>query len=161
MLAILGLILVIVITFWIQYEVDDEKKRTKDKNESKARDLRNEFRKKGDLKYFAYFENSEYFAIVDNYLHVNIGTLKGKTNIDYIMATEIKYQISEKNKLRFVSIMPTYDKYTKLVAIELILYRRGKEDVNFILDAETVSEQKIKKLKMILDEMIKGRELNA
>lgn len=138
----------------IQSETEDMNRLVHNKIMNKGEELRREFRKQGELKYFAYFINHEYFAVVDNYLHVNIGTLKGKTNINNVMATEIKYHVSEKNRMRFMSVMPTYDKYTKLVNIELILYRHNKGDVNFILNPDDASEQQIKKLKMVLDEII-------
>lgn len=56
--------------------------------------------------------------------------------------------------------MHAYDRYTKLVNIELILYRLGERDVNFILNPNIVSEQQIKKLKMVLDEMINESKTN-
>lgn len=152
--VLFGLIGIIIFCAWVEHEKDETNKKVEREIINEGEKLRREFKSKGKLKYFIYLKNHEYFAVVDNYLHVNIGTLKGKTNIYNVMATEIKYKISEKNRMRFVSILPTYDKYTKLVEIELILYRRNKGDVNFILSPNDASEQQIKKLKMVLDEII-------
>lgn len=158
--VLFGLIGIIVFCVWVEYEKGDMNRKIESKVMDKGEKLRREFKSKGKLKYFTYFINHEYFAVVDNYLHVNIGTLKGKTNINNIIGTEIKYHVSQKNKMRFMSIMPTYDKYTKLVKIELILYREGRGDVNFILDPNVVDDQSIKKLKLILDKMIGSKEEN-
>lgn len=150
----LVLIIIVVGTIIWQNETDDMNRLVENKIMNIGEELRRKFSSQGKVKYFAYFINHEYFAVVDNFLHVNINGRKGKTNINNVMMVEIKYHVSEKNRMRFMSVMPTYDKYTKLVAIELILYRRGKDDVNFILDPGIVNDQDIKKLKMVLDEMI-------
>lgn len=154
MIALVICICIVAFCMWIQYEADDMNRKIENRVTNRGEEIRRELKRKGKVKYFAYFKSGEYFAVVDNYLHVNIGTLKGKTNINNVMGTEIKYQVSEKNRMRFVSVMPTYDKYTKLVGIELILYRRNNGDVNFLLDPNIASEQQVKKLKMVLDEMI-------
>lgn len=130
-------------------------------NRRSSMKVRQRLSKNGKEKYFAYFKNDEYLAVIDNYLHVKVGRLKGKTNLNNVMGTEIKYHVSERNRMRFMSVMPTFDKHTRLVKIELILYRRGESDVNLILNPDIVSDQRIKKLKMVIDEIIEeGKSIN-
>lgn len=118
--------------------------------------LKDELSKLGNLKYVVFLNNlncrnSEYIAIVDDYIKLHFNSYKKDVKIKDILKVEVNYKIQEKNRMRFVAIMPTYDKHTKLTEIQLILYMNGMDDIIFTVDAQSVDTYKIEKLQLMIE----------
>lgn len=128
-------------------------------NENISKD---ELSKLGDLKYVAFlndgqnYGNSEYIAIIDDYIKVNFNNYKKDVKIKDILKLEVNYKIQEKNRMRFVAIMPTYDKHTKLAEIQFILYMNGINDIVLTLNGQSVNPHKIKKLQLMIENIKEG-----
>ena len=111
----------------------------------------------GDIKYLVFLnENSAYsstshLAIVDDCMKIKVGNLERIVKIKDILKFEIRYEIEEQNKMRFVSMMPTYDKKVQINSIQIILYLDGLNDIILNLNPQTVSDYKIKKLQLMIE----------
>lgn len=99
-------------------------------------------------------QNTDYISVSNDEIIYMWNRSKGTINIKNIMATEINYSISERNKMKIVSVVPEYNKKTVLNEIRFTVYRRKGEDFTFNINPNSVTEQKIKKLKLIIDEEV-------
>lgn len=133
---------------------NSSEKRVKDVRRNKAAEAKKYLVKKGKIKFFTYCKNDNYYGIVDNDLWICGNGRLFRIQIENIMKTELKYHVIEKNKMKFMTIMPTFDKHTRLVKFELVIYARVGSDTNLVFTPQIVDLQRIEKLQMLLNEMI-------
>ena len=155
------IIFIAVMAMVVEYSDSNSKTNTQIKV-NKENSSKDELSKLGDLKYVAFlndgqnYGNSEYIAIIDDYVKVNFNNYKKDIKIKDILKSEVNYKIQEKNRMRFVAIMPTYDKHTKLTEIQFILYMNGMNDIILTLNGQSVNPHKIKKLQLMIENIKEG-----
>lgn len=117
--------------------------------------------KKGKIKFFTYCKNNDYYGIVNNRLWICKDNRQHRIKLDNVIGTEMKYQVSEKSKMKVMTVVPTFDKQTRLVKFELILYSRVGSDTKLVFTPQIVDEQRIRKMQLLLNEMIEeGKSSN-
>lgn len=144
-------------------------------NTSVAKSL-NRVKKNVNDKYknykFSLFSNSgsEYLLITENNTIVFVSYDNNKEiNINDILKVELKYNIKEKNKQKVLTVMPTFDKYTSLISIELKIFTYSNNDLSHIFKVskypnledrlENNLENRLQKFKYLVED-IKSKSTN-
>ena len=144
-------------------------------NTSAAKSL-NRVKKNVNDKYenykFSLFNDngSEYLLITENntIVFTTYDTNK-EININDILKVELKYNIKEKNKQKVLTVMPTFDKDTSLISIELKIFTYSNNDLSHIFKVirypnledrlENNLENRLQKFKYLVED-IKSKSTN-
>lgn len=99
---------------------------------------------------------SEYLLVTenDNIVFVSYETNK-EININDIIKVELKYNIQENNKQKVLTIMPTFDKNTSLISIELKIFTYSDNDLSYIFKAIRYPnlENRLEKFKYLVEDI--------
>lgn len=107
---------------------------------------------------------SEYLLITENntIVFTTYDTNK-EININDILKVELKYNIKEKNKQRVLTVMPTFDKDTSLISIELKIFTYSNNDLSHIFKVirypnledrlENNLENRLQKFKYLVEDL--------
>lgn len=156
MFVIVSLVVIIFLSVMLDYFTSDNGIHAEIRVDTENK-IVSKLSKLGDIKYLIFlnenhaYSSTSHLAIIDDCMKIKVGNLDQIVKIKDILKFEIRYEIEEQNKMKFVAIMPTYDKKVKINIIQIILYLDGLNDIILSLDPQTVSDYKIKKLQLMIE----------
>lgn len=106
---------------------------------------------------------SEYLLITENntIVFTTYDTNK-EININDILKVELKYNIQENNKQKVLTVMPTFDKNTSLISIELKIFTYSDNDLSYIFKVIRYPnlENRLEKFKYLVEDL-KSQSTNS
>lgn len=122
-------------------------------------------KEKGHIKYITFMNSinaysREYIAIVNNQLRIKLTDGIHIFNIHKILEVEVNYKVLERNTMRMMTIMPTYDKNIIVQGTELILYMEDSDDFLLTMSVDDINPILVKKLKLLLEKIMNEEKVN-
>lgn len=129
------------------------------------KEIKDKLENLGEVKYVMVLNknisnNKEYIAIVGNELYYDLHDQKGVCLLDEVIDIYVSYKIKERNKLKVLTIVPTFDKETILQGISLTLHKEG-EDLTLNLRGYLCYPEKFNKLKIMIENQLVRDNMNS
>lgn len=151
---------ILIIVFYILYKMGNTPKMRNERIKGTEDKIKNQLKEFGELKALcvmnkAIESNEEYLAVVGNEFHYKFNKKEEIIiPIEEIDDIGVEYNVKERNTMKVLTLMPTFDKTTVLIGIKLILFI-GSDDITLDIKGFLCNTVKFDRLKKVLEESIK------